>query len=89
MWVFILQMVQNHVVDNMFSAGSIHTKLQYNVRTEYQTVKVHKEKDGLMVNNAHVIEPDVVTKEGIVHCIDEVLVPESRRKALHHGRRKS
>lgn len=83
------KMVQNHVVDNMFSAGSIHTKLQYNVRTEYQTVKVHKEKDGLMVNNAHVIEPDVLTKEGIVHCIDEVLVPESRRKSLHHSRRKS
>ncbi|CAL1292127.1 unnamed protein product [Larinioides sclopetarius] len=74
------KMVQNHVVDNMFATGSIHTKLQYNVKTEYQTVKVHKEKDGLMVNSAHVIEPDVVTKEGIVHCIDQVLVPERRRR---------
>lgn len=73
-------MVQNHVVDNMFSAGSIHSKLQYNVRTEYQTVNVHKEKDGLMVNSAHVIMPDVVTKDGIVHCIDKVLVPEKRRR---------
>ncbi|KAG8184629.1 hypothetical protein JTE90_022677 [Oedothorax gibbosus] len=76
------KMVQNHVVDNMFSAGSIHTKLQYNVRTEYQTVNVHKEKDGLMVNSAHVIMPDVVTKDGIVHCIDKVLVPE-RKKRKH------
>ncbi|GFT50127.1 periostin [Nephila pilipes] len=74
------KMVQNHVVDNMFATGSIHTKLQYNVQTEYQTVKVHKEKDGLMVNSAHVIEPDVVTRDGIVHCIDEVLVPERRRR---------
>ncbi|XP_015919526.2 transforming growth factor-beta-induced protein ig-h3-like [Parasteatoda tepidariorum] len=75
------KMVQNHVVDNMFSAGSIHRNLQYNVRTEYQTVNIHKEKDGLMVNKAHVIEPDVVTKEGIVHCIDQVLIPERRRKS--------
>ncbi|XP_054712252.1 transforming growth factor-beta-induced protein ig-h3-like [Uloborus diversus] len=74
------KMVQNHVVDNMFATGSIHSKLQYNVRTEYQTVKVHKEKDGLMVNTAHVIQPDVLTKDGIVHCIDKVLIPESRRK---------
>ncbi|GFR26056.1 transforming growth factor-beta-induced protein ig-h3 [Trichonephila clavata] len=74
------KMVQNHVVDNMFATGSIHTKLQYNVQTEYQTVKVHKEKDGLMVNSAHVIEPDVVTRDGIVHCIDQVLVPERRRR---------
>lgn len=75
------KMVQNHVVDNMFSAGSIHTKLLYDFRTEYQTVKVHKEKGSLMVNSAHVIKPDVVVKDGIVHCIDQVLVPEGRRKS--------
>lgn len=74
-------MIQNHVVDNMFCAGSIHTKLQYNVRTEYQTVNVHKEGDGgLMVNSAHVITPDVVAKDGIVHCIDRVLVPHRRKR---------
>ncbi|XP_076359993.1 transforming growth factor-beta-induced protein ig-h3-like isoform X4 [Tachypleus tridentatus] len=71
--------VQNHVVDNMMSSRSFHSRLFYDVHTEHEMVKVHKRKGHLMVNNAHIIEPDLVTKDGIVHCIDNVLMPKHHR----------
>ncbi|XP_023230143.1 transforming growth factor-beta-induced protein ig-h3-like [Centruroides sculpturatus] len=76
------KVIMNHVVDNMMSSGSFSTsKVYYNVRTEYQTVNVHKKKGHLMVNGAHVIKSDMLTKDGIVHCIDQVLMPEDRRRS--------
>ncbi|XP_076321116.1 transforming growth factor-beta-induced protein ig-h3-like [Tachypleus tridentatus] len=71
--------VQNHIVDNMMASRSFRSRLFYDVHTEYEMVKIHKRRGHLMVNNAHVVEPDVVTKDGIVHCIDKVLMPKHQR----------
>ncbi|XP_013778326.1 periostin-like [Limulus polyphemus] len=71
--------VQNHIVDDMISSHSFRPKLTYDVRTEYDMVKVHKKRGHLMVNSAHIVEPDLLTKDGIVHCIDKVLMPRKHR----------
>ncbi|XP_023217812.1 transforming growth factor-beta-induced protein ig-h3-like isoform X2 [Centruroides sculpturatus] len=75
------KVIQNHVVDNMYSTGSFKSQLMYDLKTEFQTVHVHKEKGELMVNDAHVIESDVLATDGIIHCIDKVLLPETKRKS--------
>ena len=31
--------------------------------------------DGVMVNNAHVVTPDITTDNGVIHVIDAVLLP--------------
>lgn len=36
----------------------------------------HRAGDKIMVNNAIVIYPDITTKNGIIHGIDTVLIPE-------------
>lgn len=74
------KVIQNHVVDNMYSTGSFKSQLMYDIKTEFQTVHVHKEKGELMVNDAHVIESDMLATDGIIHCIDKVLVPERKKK---------
>ena len=33
-------------------------------------------RDGVKVNDAHVIAPDVLTDNGIIHVIDRVILPE-------------
>ncbi|XP_076352219.1 transforming growth factor-beta-induced protein ig-h3-like isoform X1 [Tachypleus tridentatus] len=71
--------VQNHVVDDMISSHFFRPKLTYDIHTEYDMVKVRKKRGHLMVNSAHIVEPDLITKDGIVHCIDKVLMPKQRR----------
>lgn len=37
---------------------------------------IHRARDMIMVNDARIIMPDITTKNGIIHAIDEVLIPE-------------
>ena len=39
-------------------------------------VHIHRARDMVMVNDARIVMPDITTKNGIIHAIDEVLIPE-------------
>ncbi|GFR12362.1 transforming growth factor-beta-induced protein ig-h3 [Trichonephila clavata] len=74
------KMVQNHVVDNMFANGLHPHKVAVQCADrvpDSEGTQGERRPDGQL---GHVIEPDVVTRDGIVHCIDQVLVPERRRR---------
>jgi uncharacterized surface protein with fasciclin (FAS1) repeats len=39
---------------------------------------------GVRVNDAHVIQPDIETSNGVIHVIDTVLLPPAPAKRAHH-----
>jgi len=39
---------------------------------------------GVRVNDAHVVQPDIETSNGIIHVIDTVLLPPAAPKKAHH-----
>jgi uncharacterized surface protein with fasciclin (FAS1) repeats len=41
-----------------------------------QSFKVSKSDSGLMVDQAHITQADIVTSNGVIHVIDEVIIPE-------------
>ena len=41
-----------------------------------QSFKISKSDGGLMVDQAHITQADIVTSNGVIHVIDEVIIPE-------------
>lgn len=74
------KVLRNHIVDGMVSTGSFRSPtLAYDLLSEQEeTLRVrhraHNER--ITVNDAHVVKKDLLAKDGIVHCIDDVLMPK-------------
>jgi uncharacterized surface protein with fasciclin (FAS1) repeats len=34
--------------------------------------------EGLLVGNVHIVEADILTRNGVIHVIDQVLIPEAQ-----------
>ncbi|HLE63295.1 MAG TPA: fasciclin domain-containing protein [Pyrinomonadaceae bacterium] len=62
--------VTSHEVANLNSATTL----------QGQTVKISKQ-DGVKINDAKVITPDVEATNGMIHVIDTVLMPATAAKA--------
>jgi uncharacterized surface protein with fasciclin (FAS1) repeats len=62
--------VTAHEVANLNSATTL----------QGQTVKISKQ-DGVKINDAKVIAPDVEATNGVIHVIDSVLMPATTAKA--------
>lgn len=62
--------VTSHEVANMNSATTL----------QGQTVKISKQ-DGVKINDAKVIAPDVEASNGLIHVIDSVLMPATAATA--------
>ena len=41
-----------------------------------QSFQISKDGDSLMVDNAHVTQADIMTSNGVIHVIDEVILPK-------------
>lgn len=41
-----------------------------------QSFQITKSGSGLMVDNAHVTKADIMTSNGVIHVIDEVIIPQ-------------
>jgi len=63
-----------HVVAGNVMAKDV-VKLQSATTVEGGSLTI-KVSDGVMVNNAHVIETDIAASNGVIHVIDTVLLPE-------------
>jgi len=40
-----------------------------------KALAIKADADGVMVNNAKVIKTDIVATNGIIHCVDTVILP--------------
>lgn len=63
-----------HVITDELEAGEIVDDLKGDTLLGQQ-VAFNVEGDGTMINDASVIEADIASKNGVVHVIDKVLMP--------------
>ena len=68
-----------HVVPGRVTAHEV-ANLNSATTLQGQTVKISKQ-DGVKINNAKVIAPDVEATNGMIHVIDTVLMPATAAKA--------
>ena len=68
-----------HVVPGRVTAHDV-ANLNSATTLQGQTVKISKQ-DGVKINDAKVIAPDVEATNGVIHVIDTVLMPATAAKA--------
>lgn len=86
----LTKILNNHIVENMYSSNSFRSELHYSVQTKQSSLDIQKKSQQLQIGDAHVVQPDIVTKEGIVFTVDAVLMPEeitANVAANHHSNR--
>ena len=67
--------MQYHVVIDRVTANEL-TRLGAALASSGQPITITLQADGsLLVNNAHLVQPDIVASNGIIHEIDQVLIP--------------
>uniref|UniRef100_A0A4D5RA34 Transforming growth factor-beta-induced protein ig-h3 n=1 Tax=Scolopendra viridis TaxID=118503 RepID=A0A4D5RA34_SCOVI len=81
---YLTKVVKNHIVENMISTGSFKSQLHYKVQTEENMIEVQKHSHKIKIGRGVVMRPDIVTKDGIVHTVDTVLLPEEERTMSRH-----
>lgn len=64
-----------HVVAGHVTANDV-AKLHSAKTLEGESLSIHAEKGGLKVNNARVITTNIAARNGLIHAIDRVLLPE-------------
>ena len=64
-----------HVVAGQVAAQDV-VKLHSAKTLEGGSVTIHVANGGVMVGNAHVIKTDITASNGVIHVIDQVLIPE-------------
>ena len=68
-----------HVVSGRVSADEV-TDLESATSLQGQTLKIST-KDGIKINDAKVLTPDVQATNGVIHIIDAVLIPSAAAAA--------
>jgi len=68
-----------HVVSGRVTADEV-TNLESATSLQGQTVKIST-KDGIRINDARVLTPDVQATNGVIHIIDAVLIPSAAASA--------
>jgi uncharacterized surface protein with fasciclin (FAS1) repeats len=70
-----------HVVSGRVTADEV-TNLESATSLQGQTLKISTStKDGLKINDANVLTPDVQATNGVIHIIDAVLIPSAAATA--------
>ena len=72
-----------HVVPGRVKAASLAGKKLSVTTVNGKSVRING-TDGVKVNNATVIKADIATSNGIIHVIDNVLLPPAAKKKAHH-----
>jgi uncharacterized surface protein with fasciclin (FAS1) repeats len=68
------KVLEYHVVSGKFMAADV-VKLDSTTTTEGSTVKIDA-SNGVKLNDATVVTPDVEADNGVIHVIDTVLIPQ-------------
>ncbi len=71
--------LKNHVVPGNVTSNQLQNGP---VRTLNEDLSVRSGPNGVVVNDARVLEPDIPASNGVIHTINRVLVPENVRASL-------
>jgi uncharacterized surface protein with fasciclin (FAS1) repeats len=64
-----------HVVPGKVTAAEV-TKLKNAKTVQGQSVKISMMGNTVMIDNAHVVKADVMARNGVIHVIDAVILPQ-------------
>jgi uncharacterized surface protein with fasciclin (FAS1) repeats len=71
----LVQILSYHVVSGEFTSGDLTSGEVQTAANE--SVMVEVSENGVMVNEATVIQPDVMASNGVIHVVDQVILPPS------------
>lgn len=79
--------VLSHIVDGLVPTGSFQSpKLSYDLVSERaHPLRVRMRGSNLTVNGVHVLRPDLLARDGLVHCVNGVLLPPSTEPGKDAG----
>jgi uncharacterized surface protein with fasciclin (FAS1) repeats len=69
-----------HVISGRITGDEV-TDLKSATSLQGQTLRISSTKDGLKINDAKVLTPDVEATNGVIHIIDAVLLPSASATA--------
>merc|ERR1712241_1307125 len=70
----------NHLLPNVICTGVIGNKAKTtNINDKYIILERNAEDDILVNDNAMVVNRDIMASNGVIHVIDDVLIPENAR----------
>ena len=70
------EILRYHVVEGKVLAGDIPDFLSSGTLLDGQQIELVSDSSGVTVNGANVIAADVEASNGVIHVINEVLIPE-------------
>jgi uncharacterized surface protein with fasciclin (FAS1) repeats len=73
----ILSILQYHLVAEKRKADELDARNILTLLTEYgKSLSVYLDENEIMIDNAHIVEPDIECSNGVVHIIDNVFLPQ-------------
>jgi len=73
----ILSILQYHLVTEKHLANTLDAKNIFSLLTEKgKSLSVYLDENEVMIDNAHIVEPDILCSNGVIHIIDNVFLPQ-------------
>ncbi|KAG8227972.1 hypothetical protein J437_LFUL007523 [Ladona fulva] len=72
---YLTKTIKNHVSQNMMCTESFRPGLHYDVRTGHDALDIIRKGKKIKVNDATIVNSDLLNSNGVIHVIDRVLLP--------------
>jgi uncharacterized surface protein with fasciclin (FAS1) repeats len=73
----LVSIMQYHLVAEKHSAAELDAKNIFTLLTEFgKSLSVYLDENEIMIDNAHIVEPDIECSNGVIHIIDNVFLPQ-------------
>lgn len=73
----LVTILQYHLVAEKRSAAELDAKNLFTLVTEMgKSLSVYLDENEIMIDNAHIVEPDIECSNGVIHIIDNVFLPQ-------------
>ncbi len=73
----LVSILQYHLVSEKRTAAELDAKNVFTLVSESgKSLSVYLDENEIMIDNAHIIEPDIECSNGIIHIIDNVFMPQ-------------
>ena len=73
----LVSILQYHLVAEKRSAVELDAQHVFTLVTEMgKSLSVYLDENNIMIDNAHIVEPDIECTNGVIHIIDNVFLPQ-------------
>lgn len=73
----LTSILQYHLVAEKHKAAALDAENIFTLVTEMgKSLSVYLDENEIMIDNAHIIDPDIECSNGVIHIIDNVFLPQ-------------